>query len=150
MSIWLWILLGLLALVVGLWLWLAVLPIGLGITGKIGPNDEHSVDGRIVGHSPFARLVRLFRGKGANDPPSGITLLGRVHLWGPASDVLICHELGHLVRAAAIGKWRYLWRYITDADFRTTEEATCAAFGLAYHTDGFVTVLGQRIRAARG
>jgi len=130
-------------LILACWVYLAVLPLGTGVHGMIGPFP---VNGRVVASSPFARFVRLLRGKGANDPPSGITLLGRIHLWGPASDVLICHEFGHLIAAEEMGAWRYLWRYVTDGPFRRAEELRCQVFGVQYASDGLVRIIGERVR----
>lgn len=149
MSLGLWLAAGLAALVVALWLWLAVLPIGLGIDGKIGPNDEYHVKGRVVSGSPFGKLVRLFRGKDSGDPASGIVVFGRAHFAGRNSGpYLICHELGHLVSAMEIGRYRHTFRYLTDGAFAKAEEEWAHAFGVEHQSDGLIRILFDRMAAA--
>lgn len=146
-----WILLGLLvALVVGLWLWLAVLPIGLGIDGKVGPEgDEYHVKGRVVSGSPFGKLVRLFRGKDGGDPASGIVVFGRAHFAGRnAGPYIVCHELGHLYWAVIVGRFRHTFRYVTEPEKAKIEEAWCHNFAFEHQSDGLVRILFERMAAA--
>lgn len=133
-----WWLLGGAALVVGVWAYLAVWPAGRVVKGQVGP---HPVSPRIIIGSPFANLVRVLRGKGANDPPSGITLFGRIHVTRGASAFLLCHEMWHWIAARTDGQYRYLWQYVTSAEFRREEEEYANSFARDYQDDGYFEVL---------
>lgn len=136
-------------LVLAIWLWLAVLPIGLGINGFIGPNDEYPIEGRVVSGSPFGKLVRRFRGKDGDDPASGIVVFGRAHFAGnDAGPYLICHEIGHLVSAMRVGRWSHTLRYLTDGGFAKADEEWAHDFALKYQSDGLVRILFERMAKA--
>lgn len=137
------------ALVVGVFCWLALFKIGTGISGHIGPQNEYPIEGRVVGGSPFGRLVRLFRGRGQNDPASGIVVFGRAHFAGEsAGPYLVCHELGHLYWAMILGRFRHTFRYVTEPEKAKEEEAWCHQFALDHQSDGLVRILYERMAAA--
>lgn len=138
----LWIVLGgVLLVVVALWLWLAVLPIGTGFHGQL---DGEPVTCRVVVGSWFAKVVHRLRGLPKN-VTAGITILGRVHFSARASDWLIAHEIGHVVRANDVGPYRYLWRYVTDGQFAKAEEAACDAFAEQHRQSGYVRTIAARM-----
>lgn len=45
---------------------------------------------------------------------------------------IIAHEKIHLRQQEEVGRWRYLWRYLTDADFRLDSEAEAMAVEILY------------------
>lgn len=136
-------------LVLAIWLWLAVLPIGLGINGFIGPNDEYPIEGRVVSGSPFGKLVRRFRGKDGDDPASGIVVFGRAHFAGSdAGPYLVCHELGHVVSGMKIGRYLHTFKYLTDGAFAKADEAWAHQFALDHQSDGLIQLLFKRMAAA--
>lgn len=140
MSALLWIALCVVALVVGLWVWLAVLPIGTGFHGHIGAAP---VSCRVVVGSWFAKLVHRLRGL-PKAHTAGITVLGRVHFSARANVWLIAHEIGHIQRAKA-APYRYLWRYVTSAAFREAEEDACDAFANEHLATGYVRTIAARM-----
>lgn len=136
-----WIAAGLVALVVGLWLWLAVFPIGMGFHGTIAGEP---VSCRVVVGSWFAKLVHRLRGLPSN-VTAGITVLGRIHFSAAAGAVLIAHEVGHVQRAKKLGAYRYLWRYVTDGSFAKAEEEACHGFAMANAFSGYVRTIAARM-----
>jgi len=45
------------------------------------------------------------------------------------------HEVGHGIRARRMGRWKYLWKYITNAEFRAAEEIWCNNFADEHMND---------------
>lgn len=129
-----YVLVILVLLLVLLYAYLAWWPAGRKVTGEVGP---YPVSPRIVLGSPVAYVVRFLRGKGKNDPPSGITLFGKIHVTRGAGPVLLCHEIGHWLTGEEIGHHKATWKAATSPAFRKADEQKAHTFGLTYHTDGY-------------
>lgn len=56
----------------------------------------------------------------------GTTIGDVVHIaGGDVSAWLVSHEVAHVIRGAKVGRFPYLWRYVTSKRFRLDEELAC-------------------------
>lgn len=120
-----------LALLVLVALWLLWPKAGVGLLWHSAPGGPLRFRLRL--HSPLARVVGI--GKTVNN---GLSLFGVVHIrLGSVSPSLLAHEVGHVRRAT--GHWfGYLWRYLTDGEWRRAEEAACWDFATEHQGDAYL------------
>ena len=56
----------------------------------------------------------------------GTTIGDVVHIaGGQVSAWLVSHEVAHVIRGQKVGRFPYLWRYLTSSKFRLDEEMAC-------------------------
>jgi len=60
------------------------------------------------------------------------------------SSYILAHEFSHCQMYQVMGLWRFLWTYITDAEFRRMEEARAHDWALA-NRDKYVFVKAAQI-----
>lgn len=101
-------------------IWLLWPGSGIGLVWPDAPGGPLRFRLRL--RSPLAWLMKQ---RGVNN---GVTVFGVVHIrLGSVSPTLLAHEVGHAIRATG-HPWRYLWRYLTDGDWRRAEEEACWTF----------------------
>ena len=116
------------------WLTWAIWPgAGIGVTWTTSPDGPRSF--RVRRRSIVPRLL-------CSD---ATTLLGVIHVAGPAiSPYLLAHEAGHALRAHA-APVRYVIRYLLSGTFRRAEEDACHQFGLEWMDHGWIVRMSQRL-----
>lgn len=129
------------AILLALWLWLAVLPLGTGFHGTVGGRP---VDIRVIANAPLAKLMRKL-GKVPPGRSNAVTLFGRMHFSGPGTPWLVAHELGHHVRGS--NRIGYVLRYCFDSEFRGSEEVACNVFASKHENAAVVRAIYKRLAA---
>jgi hypothetical protein len=77
----------------------------------------------------------------------GTTIGDEIHIAGPSvSAWLLGHEFAHVIRAKKVGRFRYLWRYLTSKAFRTSEELACNLWADLHHKEPHPKWVASSIR----
>lgn len=77
----------------------------------------------------------------------GTTIGDVVHIaGGQVSAWLVSHEVAHVVRGAKVGRFPYLWRYLTSRRFRLDEELACNVWAELHYTETHPRWVADSIR----
>jgi hypothetical protein len=118
--------------------WLDVFVIGGGVRVAIRQAPKiRAPEFRVRYNHWLPKLLRAVR-FGPGDRRNYFVVMGNtLHLSGHQIGVgSLAHEVWHLVREAALGQYRHVWRYITDPAWARAEEVAAEAARELWVRDG--------------